>query len=225
MRWKTSSSTPSPGRASPPAHLTTVRSGPSVPRVLSACRRALRYASSTRYRRARTAPPRCSSVWSAPASACCGSSSTTRAVPTRIWPSSPIRSTPCAISGTTERLNNCTGKQNRKTGSPVVSWNHRAACLHVEKMENVTDRRPFRTGACVQSGWGGPWHLRRHNQSPTGALVAASRRPAGIPPGPDAAASPLDIPGGWDPRTNQQPTGLLIALPAAVPCCSNPSGS
>lgn len=99
------------------------------------------------------------------------------------------------------------------------------ACLHVEKMENVTDRRPFRTGACVQSGWGGPWHLRRHNQSPTGALVAASRRPAGIPPGPDAAASPLDIPGGWDPRTNQQPTGLLIALPAAVPCCSNPSGS
>ena len=51
------------------------------------------------------------------------------------------------------------------------------------------------------------------------------RRPAGIPPGPDAAASPLDIPEGWDPRTNQQPTGLLIALPAAVPCCSNPSGS
>ena len=121
---------------------------------VSACRRARRYALSTRYRRARTAPPRCSSVWSAPASACCGSSSTTRAVPTRIWPSSPIRSTPCAISGTTERLNNCTGKQNRKTGSPVVSWNHRAACLHVEKMENVTDRRPFRTGACVQSGWG-----------------------------------------------------------------------
>ena len=78
--------------------------------------------------------------------------------------------------------------------------------------------------ACkVVGGW--PWHLRRHNQSPTGALVAASRRPAGIPPGPDAAASPLDIPGGWDPRTNQQPTGLLIALPAAVPCCSNPSGS
>ena len=78
--------------------------------------------------------------------------------------------------------------------------------------------------ACKVVG-GGPWHLRRHNQSPTGALVAASRRPAGIPPGPDAAASPLDIPGGWDPRTNQQPTGLLIALPAAVPCCSNPSGS
>ena len=91
-------------------------------------------------------------------------------------------------------------------------------------MENVTDRRPFRTGACVQSGWGGPWYPRRHNQSPTGALVAASRRPAGIPPGPDAAASPLDIPGGWDPRTNQQPTGLLIALPAAVPCFSSPTG-
>ena len=78
--------------------------------------------------------------------------------------------------------------------------------------------------ACKVVG-GGPWHLRRHNQSPTGALVAASRRPAGILPGPDAAVSPLDIPEGWDPRTNQQPTGLLIALPAAVPCCSNPSGS
>ena len=51
------------------------------------------------------------------------------------------------------------------------------------------------------------------------------RRPAGILPGPDAAVSPLDIPEGWDPRTNQQPTGLLIALPVAVPCCSNPSGS
>ena len=54
------------------------------------------------------------------------------------------------------------------------------------------------------------------------------RQAAALPeslPGPDAAASPLDIPGGWDPRTNQQPTGLLIALPAAVPCCSNPSGS
>ena len=83
----------------------------------------------------------------------------------------------------------------------------------------------FGPGLAYKVVGGGPWHLRRHNQSPTGALVAASRRPAGILPGPDAAVSPLDIPEGWDPRTNQQPTGLLIALPAAVPCCSNPSGS
>ena len=34
----------------------------------------------------------------------------------------------------------------------------------------------------------------------------------------------VDIPTGWDPRTNQQPTGLLIALPSAVPCCSRPTG-
>jgi hypothetical protein len=34
----------------------------------------------------------------------------------------------------------------------------------------------------------------------------------------------VDIPTDWDPRTNQQPTGLLIALPSAVPCCSSPTG-
>ena len=79
-------------------------------------------------------------------------------------------------------------------------------------MLQIEDR--FGQGLACKAVGGGPWHLRRHNQSPTGALVAASRRPAGIPPGPDAAASPLDIPEGWDPRTNQQPTGLLIALPA-----------
>ena len=33
----------------------------------------------------------------------------------------------------------------------------------------------------------------------------------------------VDIPTDWDPRTNQQPTGLLIALPSAVPCCSRPT--
>ena len=43
--------------------------------------------------------------------------------------------------------------------------------------------------------------------------------------GISAAFVLVDIPTDWDPRTNQQPTGLLIALPAAVPCCSNPSGS
>ena len=35
---------------------------------------------------------------------------------------------------------------------------------------------------------------------------------------------PVDILKGWNPRTNQQPTGLLIALPSAVPCCSSPTG-
>ena len=34
----------------------------------------------------------------------------------------------------------------------------------------------------------------------------------------------VDIHTDWDPRTNQQPTGLLIALPSAVPCCSRPTG-
>ena len=37
--------------------------------------------------------------------------------------------------------------------------------------------------------------------------------------------SPVDIPTGWDPRTKQQPTGLLLTLPTAGPCCSNPSRS
>ena len=32
----------------------------------------------------------------------------------------------------------------------------------------------------------------------------------------------FDIPMRWDPRTKQQPTGLLFALPSAVPCCSSP---
>ena len=34
----------------------------------------------------------------------------------------------------------------------------------------------------------------------------------------------LDIPMGWDSRTNQQPTGLLIARPLAGSCCSSPTG-
>ena len=39
------------------------------------------------------------------------------------------------------------------------------------------------------------------------------------PAGP-AACTPVDIPTGWDPRTNQKPTGLLIAPPAAGPPCT-----
>ncbi len=33
---------------------------------------------------------------------------------------------------------------------------------------------------------------------------------------------PIDIPTRWEPRTNQSPTGALIAPPAAWPCCSSP---
>ena len=33
---------------------------------------------------------------------------------------------------------------------------------------------------------------------------------------------PVDIPTRWEPRTNQSPTGALIAPPAAWPCCSRP---
>ena len=54
-------------------------------------------------------------------------------------------------------------------------------------------------------------------------VVVAVRVPLGHPTGESFPT--VDIPTDWDPRTNQQPTGLLIALPAAVPCCSNPSGS
>ena len=36
--------------------------------------------------------------------------------------------------------------------------------------------------------------------------------------------TPFDIPMRWDPRTKQQPTGLLFAPPMAVPCCSSPGG-
>ena len=63
-------------------------------------------------------------------------------------------------------------------------------------------------------------------------VVVAVRVPLGTPPSKKnppmqsiSMASPLvDIPTNWDPRTNQQPTGLLIALPSAVPCCSRPTG-
>ena len=36
--------------------------------------------------------------------------------------------------------------------------------------------------------------------------------------------TPFDIPRRWNPRTKQQPTGLLFAPPRAVPCCSSPGG-
>ena len=32
----------------------------------------------------------------------------------------------------------------------------------------------------------------------------------------------VDIPMRWEPRTNKHPTGVFVAPPAAVPCCSSP---
>ena len=55
------------------------------------------------YNGAPAAPPRFSSAWSAQASACCGSSSTTREGPTRTLPGLPTRSTPSATSGTDKK--------------------------------------------------------------------------------------------------------------------------
>ena len=47
-------------------------------------------------------------------------------------------------------------------------------------------------------------------------------RPNGL-----AASFLVDIPSRWEPRTNKHPTGVFVAPPAAVPCCSSsvPSGS
>ena len=41
------------------------------------------------------------------------------------------------------------------------------------------------------------------------------------------AVIPIDIPRRWEPRTNQSPTGALIAFAALGTCCSSPvpSGS
>ena len=36
------------------------------------------------------------------------------------------------------------------------------------------------------------------------------------------AVIPVDIPRRWEPRTNKHPTGVFVAPPAAVPCCSSP---
>ena len=33
---------------------------------------------------------------------------------------------------------------------------------------------------------------------------------------------PVDIPTGWEPRTNKNPTGVFVAPPAVGPCCSSP---
>ena len=39
---------------------------------------------------------------------------------------------------------------------------------------------------------------------------------------PDRSRIPVDIPTGWEPRTNQSPTGALIAFAALGTCCSSP---
>ena len=33
---------------------------------------------------------------------------------------------------------------------------------------------------------------------------------------------PVDIPTGWEPRTNKSPTGAFVAPRAVGPCCSSP---
>ena len=40
-------------------------------------------------------------------------------------------------------------------------------------------------------------------------------------PADKTAEAPVDVPTGWDPRTNQQPTGLLITA-CGGSCCSTP---
>ena len=37
-----------------------------------------------------------------------------------------------------------------------------------------------------------------------------------------AVCLPVDIPTGWEPRTNKSPTGAFVAPPAVGPCCSSP---
>ena len=39
---------------------------------------------------------------------------------------------------------------------------------------------------------------------------------------PDRSRIPVDIPSRWEPRTNQSPTGALIAFAALGTCCSRP---
>ena len=102
-RWRTSSPRPSPTKASRPVRPTMGRSGSSGPRGPSACRRAPESGSSVGPVRVPAAPPRFSSAWSAQASACCGSSSTTRAEPTKTLPGLLTRSTPSATSGTDKK--------------------------------------------------------------------------------------------------------------------------
>ena len=38
---------------------------------------------------------------------------------------------------------------------------------------------------------------------------------------PKRSGTPVDVPNGWDPRTNKQPTGLFVTPPLAGPCCSS----
>ena len=69
---------------------------------------------------------------------------------------------------------------------------------------------------------------RGTKKEPTGLFFAACGRPCSFDSsyGLHETATTLDIPGRWDPRTKQQPTGL-IAYPAAqgravrFPCGSN----
>ena len=84
----------------------------------------------------------------------------------------------------------------------------------------------------IPNGWD-----PRAKQQPTGLIAygATHRRPVLVPLDTPPkkkirrckqleCGTPVDVPNGWDPRTNKQPTGLFVALPAAVPCFSSPTG-
>ena len=106
--------------------------------VQSACRRAQRSVWSRGQARVQTAPLPCSSGCSAPASACCGSLSTTRVAPTRIWPNLLIRSTLCATNGTGNVAAFC-GRAAREKRSCVKSF--RAHCTAEKRGEIFVKNR------------------------------------------------------------------------------------
>ena len=62
---------------------------------------------------------------------------------------------------------------------------------------------------------------RGTKKEPTGLFFAACGRPCSFDSsyGLHETATTLDIPSRWDPRTKQQPTGLLLAAAAQRPCC------
>ena len=70
--------------------------------------------------------------------------------------------------------------------------------------------------------------LKNQNAAPASAPCFRRRRRS--PPllfssctvHPKTAAIPVDIPMRWEPRTNQSPTGALIAFAALGTCCSSP---
>ena len=58
---------------------------------------------------------------------------------------------------------------------------------------------------------------RRYAPPPCSSPVPSTTKKS-----PDRSRIPVDIPTGWEPRTNQSPTGALIAFAALGTCCSRP---